>query len=189
MRPFIVTLASEKGGVGKTTIATNLAVYLKALREDLSVTIASFDNHFSVDQMFAIAGRSAGSVADLLEDRAIENLVHLGEYGVQFIASERRLAAPDEPPEKLAGRLRGLPLDGILVLDTRPIMDWFTRAALLAADLVLVPVKDRASLVNASAIRTLLEKQAAGQRLWLVPRPACARARGADPPPAFRARS
>ena len=177
MRPFIVTLASEKGGVGKTTIATNLAVYLKALREDLSVTIASFDNHFSVDQMFAIAGRSAGSVADLLEDRAIEHLVHLGEYGVQFIASERRLAAPDEPPEKLAGRLRGLPLDGILVLDTRPIMDWFTRAALLAADLVLVPVKDRASLVNASAIRTLLEKQAAGQRLWLVPSLVDARAR------------
>ena len=175
--PFIVTLASEKGGVGKTTIATNLAVYLKALREDLPVTIASFDNHFSVDQMFAIAGRSAGSVADLLEDRAIESLVHLGEYGVQFIASERRLAAPDEPPQKLAGRLRGLPLDGILVLDTRPIMDWFTRAALLAADLVLVPVKDRASLVNAAAIRALLEKQAAGQRLWLVPSLVDARAR------------
>ncbi|NIP49193.1 MAG: ParA family protein, partial [Gammaproteobacteria bacterium] len=43
-RPFVITVASEKGGVGKTTIATNLAVYLKALREDLPVTIASFDN-------------------------------------------------------------------------------------------------------------------------------------------------
>ena len=47
-RPFVVTVASEKGGVGKTTIATNLAVYLKALHEDLPVTIASFDNHFSI---------------------------------------------------------------------------------------------------------------------------------------------
>ncbi len=56
-RPFVITIASEKGGVGKTTLATNLAVYLKALAEDLPVTIVSFDNHFSVDNMFAIGPR------------------------------------------------------------------------------------------------------------------------------------
>ncbi|MCK4508224.1 MAG: P-loop NTPase, partial [Desulfuromonadales bacterium] len=49
--PYIVTISSEKGGVGKTTLATNLAIYLKALHEDLPVTLLSFDNHFSVDQM------------------------------------------------------------------------------------------------------------------------------------------
>jgi len=51
--PYIVTISSEKGGVGKTTLATNLAIYLKALHEDLPVTLLSFDNHFSVDQMFS----------------------------------------------------------------------------------------------------------------------------------------
>ncbi len=43
--PYIVTISSEKGGVGKTTLATNLAIYLKALHEDLPVTLLSFDNH------------------------------------------------------------------------------------------------------------------------------------------------
>ena len=52
--PYIVTISSEKGGVGKTTLATNLAIYLKALHEELPVTLLSFDNHFSVDQMFSI---------------------------------------------------------------------------------------------------------------------------------------
>ncbi|MGE4580090.1 MAG: ParA family protein [Desulfuromonadales bacterium] len=168
--PFVVVVASEKGGVGKTTIATNLAVYLKALHEDLPVTIASFDNHFSVDAMFAIRRATAASVAELFAGRPARDLVDLGEYGVQYLASERQLLPPDDDPLHLKRVLRQADLDGIFILDTRPILDYFTRSALLAADLVLVPVKDRPSLVNAASL--LHEVRAAGgatDKFWLLP--------------------
>jgi len=165
----VIAVASEKGGVGKTTIATNLAVYLKALCEDLPVTIASFDNHFSVDQMFALGPRPEHSIAGLLEDVPPAELAVLGQYGVQYMASSRRLQPPSHAPGWMRQRLHSTELPGILILDTRPILDWFTEAALLAADLVLVPVKDRAALVNAGALRQILITVDRTNRLWLLP--------------------
>jgi chromosome partitioning protein len=167
---FVVTVASEKGGVGKTTIATNLAVYLKALREDLPVTIASFDNHFSVDNMFAIDRTGKGSVAGLLNSRTPHRQLCLGEYGVQYFPSERTLPPLRGQVEKLGEKLAATELEGVLILDTRPILDEYTISALLAADLVLVPVKDRASLVNAGALRQARAAYArAEEQFWLVP--------------------
>lgn len=169
-RPFVVTVASEKGGVGKTTLATNLAVYLKALHEELPVTVASFDNHFSVDHMFAIGRRQGASVAGLFRGEHPAALVQMGEYGVQYLASERSLTPPDDDPRHLQRVLAASGLGGIVILDTRPIVDYFTCSALLAADLVLAPVKDRPSLVNVATLQRTLEEHAADPaRLWLVP--------------------
>ena len=62
----------------------------------------------------------------------------------------------------------GLP--GVLILDTRPILDYFTHSALLAADLVLVPVKDRPSLVNTASLARILKDADTGlDRMWLLP--------------------
>jgi cellulose biosynthesis protein BcsQ len=151
-RPYVVTISSEKGGVGKTTLATNLAIYLKALCEDLPVTLFSFDNHFSVDRMFRIGpAKKEGDVADLLCGRPARELVETGEYGVQFIPSRRDLAELRDwlaAPDVLARALGESPLEGVVIIDTRPDLDVFTRNALYAADRVIVPVKDAPSLEN-----------------------------------------
>ena len=50
----VVTVSSNKGGVGKTTLATNLAIYTRALREDLPVLVVGLDDQGTLDRMFAL---------------------------------------------------------------------------------------------------------------------------------------
>jgi hypothetical protein len=150
--PYIVTISSEKGGVGKTTLATNLAIYLKALHEDLPVTLLSFDNHFSVDQMFRISKKPGrGDVSGLFTGSKPDDIVETGEYGVQFIPSSHQLHTLRrelDDPTALAKTLSQSTLGGILIIDTRPDLDVFTQNALFAADRVIVPVKDAPSMDN-----------------------------------------
>ena len=166
--PYIVTISSDKGGVGKTTLATNLAIYLKALHEDLPVTLLSFDNHFSVDQMFRINQKSAqGDVSSIFSGINPDKLIEIGEYGVQFIPSSDQmhiLRRELDDPTILAKALAKSSLSGIVIIDTRPDMDIFTQSALYAADRVIVPVKDAPSMDNCRHIYDFFDSHSLSRR-------------------------
>ena len=83
---------SNKGGVGKTTVATNLAIYLRALHEDLPILLFSLDDQGIIERMFGFDGEPMGdgNVKHGWAERSFERLVHLGQYGVHYVPS-----APD----------------------------------------------------------------------------------------------
>ncbi len=172
--PYIITVSSEKGGVGKTTLATNLAIFLKALSEDLPVTVCSLDNHFTVDKMFAIKGQKApGTVADILLEVPGHQLLQTGQYGVNFISSSSELNDLRHAitgPMVLSRLLATSNIPGILIIDTRPDLDIMTQNALYAADRVIIPVKDMASMENCRNIFDLFDKRGLDRSsLCLIP--------------------
>ena len=172
--PYILTISSEKGGVGKTTLATNLAIYLKAMQEDLPVTIISFDNHFTVDRMFELKGQEPrGTVEDMLTGTPGADLIHQGQYGVNYIPSSNNLTELYQGfkgPMALCRMVAESGISGIIVLDTRPDLNILTQNALYAADRVLIPVKDMPSLENCKHIFALFDQRGIDKKsLSLIP--------------------
>jgi cellulose biosynthesis protein BcsQ len=164
---LVVSVVNPKGGVGKTTLATNLAVYLRALAPELEVLLLGLDDQSMIDRMFATGeapARTWRTVAAGL--RRGELAVVGGRHGVHYVPSARDIGELNrtlEDPRRLERALARTGWRGIVVIDTKGDLEILTVNALLASDLVLVPVRDDTSLREA---RKVFERL----REWGLPR-------------------
>lgn len=169
----VLAVCSNKGGVGKTTLATNLAIYLRALHEELPILIFSLDDQGIIERMFGLGGRlpGDGNVKHGWSERSFERVVHLGQYGVHFVPSSpdtALLKARAEDPRTLRRILERTEWPGLVIIDTKSDLEALTRNALHAADRVLVPVSDWASLEEAGKVFAILARAGFPDRARVV---------------------
>jgi cellulose biosynthesis protein BcsQ len=144
-------------------VATNLAIYLRALREELAVAVVGLDDQQVVDRMFALAPLRPGepNLKHGWAERSLDRVLQLGEYGVYFVPSPpdvSLLKGRAEDPGTLRGILARTHFDGVVVLDTKSDVEALTRNAWTAADRILVPVADWSSLEEAGKTFRWLER-------------------------------
>lgn len=162
-RPFrVLTVTSNKGGVGKTTVAANLAVYLRALREDLPILLLGLDEQPLIDRMFAIGPRSSTpNVAGALREGSFVSAVRLGQYGVHYVPSSPRISELKLEIADVLHLQKALLRTcwhGLVIIDTKSDLEILTRNAIAASDLSIVVVKDQASLHEAGKVFELLDR-------------------------------
>ncbi len=157
----VIAVASNKGGVGKTTLATNLPVYVRALHEDLPILLLGLDDQDLIERMFALEGvRPARTVLEALRDRDLASAIRLGQYGVHYVAPSPEisdLAAGLTDPFELRDLLVRSGWRGLVVIDTKSDLGTLTQGAIASSDLVLVPVSDRPSLDQAERLYALFD--------------------------------
>jgi pilus assembly protein CpaE len=174
-RGTLIAVYSPKGGVGCTTIATNLAVALGATTKR-SVAVVDLDLQFG-DVGVALDVRSANSVVDLvthihdLDPDVIDEVFVTHESGIRVLVAPENIAVLDSvDPMRIVGALETLRDHfAFIVCDLWSSLDELTLATLRAADrIVLVTTPELPALKNIRKVVSATEPLLQDDRTQIV---------------------
>jgi chromosome partitioning protein len=146
----VVAIVNQKGGVGKSTTAINLAAYLADKGE--KILVIDMDPQGNATSGLGVSPDSEGCMYDvLLDGRPLQDValktgvpgLHVAPATINLVGAEVELVSSLAREFKLKRALEKLPEEAYhrVLLDCPPSLDLLTLNALTAASEVLIPIQ------------------------------------------------